>query len=143
MKSKLLLGTITTGLLLVMAAGPVLAHHGANLYDSTKLTELKGTITKFEWGNPHNQIFFDVTDDKGNVAHWVASTEPPAVMSEKGWTRHSLNPGDQITAYVHAAKNGAPVGNLQKVVFADGHELSIGGPAPTPAPAPAADDKKS
>ena len=146
MKNKLFLTAIATGLLLVLAAGPVLAHHGANLYDSTKVTVLKGTITKFEWGNPHNQIFFDVTDEKGEVAHWVASTEPPAVMSEKGWTRHSLNPGDQITAYVHAAKNGAPVGNLQKVVFADGHELSIMGPGTgttPPASAPAADDKKS
>jgi len=129
---------------LLLAPGPALAHHGGNLYDNTKTTVLKGTITKFEWGNPHNQIFFDVTDDKGNVAHWVASTEPPAVMTEKGWTRHSLNPGDQVTAYVHAAKNGAPVGNLQKVVLADGRELSIMGPgAPAESPAtPPADQKK-
>jgi len=129
MKRKILLVmSIVAGTLL--SSGPLSAHHGANLYDNTKATVLKGTVTKFEWGNPHNQIFFDVTDDKGNVVHWVASTEPPAVMSEKGWTRKSLVPGDQVTAYVHAAKNGAPVGNLQKVVFADGRELSIMGPGP-------------
>jgi hypothetical protein len=113
---------LTAGVLAL--SGTLFAHHGTNLYDMTKPVVVKGTITQFEWGNPHNQIYFDSTDEKGNVVHWVTSTEPPAVMSEKGWTRHSLKPGDQITAYVFAAKNGAPVGNLQKVIFADGKELS-------------------
>jgi hypothetical protein len=120
MKSKLFT-VAAVGLFLV--SSPLLAHHGTNLYDMTKPVIVKGTITKFEWGNPHNQIFFDATDDKGNVAHWVASTEPPAVMSEIGWTKRSLNPGDQVTAYVFAAKNGAPIGNLQKIVLPDGKEL--------------------
>ena len=67
---------VTLGLLLVSI--PALAHHGTNLYDMTKTTSLKGTITKFEWGNPHNQIYFDVTDDKGVVSHWNAETESSA-----------------------------------------------------------------
>jgi Family of unknown function (DUF6152) len=130
MKSKFFM-TFVAALALMAFAGTVSAHHGANLYDSTKAVMLKGTITQFEWGNPHNQIYFDVKDDKGNVAHWVTSTEPPAVMTEQGWTRKSLKAGDEITAYVFAAKNGAPVGNLQKVVKADGTVLNAGfAPAP-------------
>ena len=113
-----------SGLLLI--ATSLEAHHGTNLYDMTKPVLLKGTITKFEWGNPHNQIFFDVADDKGEIVHWVTSTEPPAVMSEKGWTRRSLKPGDQVTVCVFAAKNGAPVGNLEKVVLSDGTALNAG-----------------
>ena len=119
---------ITIGLLLVSI--PALAHHGTNLYDMTKTTSLKGTITKFEWGNPHNQIYFDVTDDKGVVSHWNAETEPPAVMSESGWTRKALAPGDQVTVYLNAAKNGATVGILQKIVLADGKELVARKPQP-------------
>ena len=123
--------TITRTLLVAMALGvgflivsdTVVAHHGANLYDTTKPVELKGTITKFEWGNPHNQIFFDVKSDKG-VTHWVASTEPPLVMVERGWTRKSLNTGDEVTVYIFAARNGATVGNLQRVVLANGKELT-------------------
>jgi Family of unknown function (DUF6152) len=115
-------------------SGSLFAHHGANLYDSSKEVMLKGTITQFEWGNPHNQIFFDVKDDKGNVVHWVVSTEPPAVMSDLGWTRKSLKPGDPVTAYVFAAKNGAPVGNLKRIVLADGKELGTGGPGAPGAP---------
>ena len=130
-------GTTKLKLFVVMAmaasiflvSGPATAHHGTNLYDMTKTTTLKGAITKFEWGNPHNQIYFDVTDDKGTVSHWNAETEPPAVMSERGWTRKALNPGDQVTVYLNAAKNGATVGILQKVVLADGKELTARGPA--------------
>jgi hypothetical protein len=51
-------------------------------------------------------------------------------MTEQGWTRKSLKPGDEVTAYVYAAKNGAPVGNLQRIVKADGTELRTGGGAP-------------
>ena len=56
-------------------------------------------------------------------------------MLERGWTRRSLKEGDEVTVYVFAAKNGAKVGNLQKIVLADGKELTAAGPAPAPAPA--------
>ena len=137
LKSILLIAmAVAVGIVLV--SGRAFAHHGANLYDTTKAVMLKGTITMFVWGNPHNEIFFDVTDEKGNVAHWVASTEPPLVMMERGWTRRSINAGDQVTVYIFAAKNGAPVGNLQRLVFADGRELGTGGRGAAPAAAPPA-----
>lgn len=130
---SLLLTIFVVGLL--AGPAPARAHHGAaNVYDMSKPVVLKGTITKFEWLNPHNQIYFDVTDEKGEVSHWIAATEPPQVMLERGWTRRSLKEGDEVTVYVFAAKNGAKVGNLQKIVLADGKELFASGP---PAPAPA------
>jgi hypothetical protein len=118
----------------VVMAWPAWAHHGvANLYDVSKAVQMKGTITKFEWTNPHNQIFFDVTDASGTVKHWVVATEPPQVMLERDWTRRSLKPGDEVTLYVFVATNGAPVGNLQRLVLANGKELSA---APLPQRAP-------
>ena len=103
------------------------AHHGGNLYDTTKPVVLKGKITKFEWGTPHNQIFFDATSDKGDAQQWVGSTEPAPVMLERGWTRRSLVAGDAVTVYIFAAKNGATVGNIQRIVKADGTELTAAG----------------
>ncbi|MEQ1574067.1 MAG: DUF6152 family protein [Vicinamibacterales bacterium] len=110
----------------LVSSGVLLAHHGGNLYDTTKAAVMKGTITKFEWGTPHNQIYYDVKTDKGEVQHWVGSTEPAGVMLEQGWTRRSLKPGDEVTIHIFAAKNGATVGNLQRVIFADGRELNAG-----------------
>ncbi len=135
MKSTLLT-IVAVAIAVAVTSGPAFAHHGGNLYDTTKAVVLKdATITKFEWGTPHNQIFFDAKDTKGEVQHWVASTEPAPVMLERGWTRRSLNQGDVVTVYIFAAKNGATVGNLQKIVLADGKELTAAG-APAPAPAP-------
>ena len=135
MKSRLFI-VIALAAGLRLLSEPVLAHHGgAGLYDNSKVVTLKGTITKFEWTNPHNQIFFDVRDEKGTVTQWVAATEPPQVMLERGWTRRSLKEGDEVTVYIFAATNGAPVGNLSRIVLANGTELSTGrGPAAAPAP---------
>jgi len=123
---------LAVGLLLV--SNRVFAHHGANLYDMTRTVMLKGTIAKFYWGNPHNEVTVDVKDEKGNVAQWVAYTEPPLVMLERGWTRKSLNFGDEVTMYIFTARNGATVGTLNRIVLKDGKELTAypmpGAPAP-------------
>ena len=130
---------------LLVGSASLFAHHGtANVYDNSKAVVMKGKLTKFEWTNPHNQIYFDVVDDKGVTTHWVAATEPPQVMLELGWTRRSLPVGEDATFYVFVAKNGSPVGNLQKVVLANGTELTTvrppagrgeGAAAGTPPPA--------
>jgi hypothetical protein len=127
-KSQLFI-TMATAAGLLLASAPARAHHGvANLYDMSKAIELKGTITMFEWTNPHNQIHFDVTDEKtGKLTNWVAATEPPQVMLERGWSRRIFKAGDKVTVFIFAAKNGAPVGNLQKIVMADGKEYTAAG----------------
>ena len=114
---------LAVGFVVLLTSGAVVAHHGGNLYDTTKAVELEATITKFEWGTPHNQIYFDVKTEAAEPQHWVGSTEPAGVMLERGWTRRSLAPGDEVTVFIFAAKNGATVGNIQKVIKADGEEL--------------------
>lgn len=103
---------------------PLFAHHGGAAYDNGKHIVLKGTITGFEWINPHSQVHLDVTDDKGNVEHWDFETQPPSILMHAGWTRHSLKPGDQVILTATPAKNGSTVGLLSKVVLADGQELT-------------------
>ena len=118
---------LTVAVAVVLASATALTHHGGNLYDTTKPQVMKATITKFEWGTPHNQIFFDAANEKGETQAWVGSTEPAPVMLERGWTRRSLVAGDAVTVYIFAAKNGATVGNIQRIVKADGTELTAAG----------------
>jgi hypothetical protein len=99
-------------------------HHGVSVYDMAKTTTMKATITEFEWAQPHCQIHFDAPNDKGEVQHWEIETPPPTMMIEKeGWTRKSLSPGDEVTIYFHAAKNGSLRGILIRIVTARGQEL--------------------
>jgi hypothetical protein len=109
---------------LVLAAVPAFAHHGNSAYDMSKTVPQKATITRFEYSNPHTQVYYDVTDDKGNVEHWVAETTNPAMLNRVGWSRDTLKPGDQVTLWVNPNRVGAKVTFLQKVTFSDGKELS-------------------
>jgi uncharacterized protein DUF6152 len=109
---------------LVSIGVPVFAHHGNSAYDMSKTVPVKATITKFEYSNPHTQVYYDVTDDKGNAEHWVAETTNPAMLNRVGWSRETLKPGDQVVLWVNPNKVGAKVTFLQKVVFSDGKELS-------------------
>jgi hypothetical protein len=122
MKSKLLMSlAVVVGLLAV--CGPMLAHHGSAAY-SDKITVLKNaTVTKFQWGNPHTIVMFDVKGDKGNVTHWAAETGSNSAISLIGWTKSSIAPGDVITVYVYQSKSGTPVGRLNKIVLPDGTDL--------------------
>src|ERR1700689_4796069 len=58
MKSKLFF-LLTMVASLAIFSGPVMAHHGSSVYD-TKLTTYKGTVTDFQFMNPHTEIWFDV-----------------------------------------------------------------------------------
>src|SRR5260221_7195812 len=107
---------------ILMVCRPMFAHHGNSAYDMSKTTSFKATITKFEYSNPHSQVYFDVTDDSGNVVHWVAETTNPAMLSRVGWSRETLKPGDQVTLVANPNKVGARVVVLQKVGFSSGQE---------------------
>jgi len=100
------------------------AHHGNSAYDMSKTVPQKATVTRFEYTNPHTQVYYDVTNDKGEVEHWVAETTNPAMLNRVGWSRDTLKPGDQVTLWVNPNKVGAKITFLQKVTLADGKELS-------------------
>ena len=67
MWKKLMLSLISLGVLFVLA-GPAFAHHGAAAYDMSKSVTVAGTITDFQFVNPHVLVFLDAKDDKGNLS---------------------------------------------------------------------------
>lgn len=108
----------------VMASATALAHHGNAAYDMDKQVPLKATITGFEYGNPHVQVFFDTTDDNGKVRHWNCEGTNPAMLTRMGWTKDTLKPGDHVTIIVHPNKNpDITVALMIKVILANGQVL--------------------
>lgn len=103
--------------------GVLFGHHGASVYDRTKLTSFKATITGFRYVNPHVQILFDAQDEKGTVIHWNCESINPGMLSKQGWTRNTLKPGDQVTIAAFPARAGSPICLFQKLTLADGKEL--------------------
>jgi hypothetical protein len=92
------------------APGVISAHHGVAGYDLQKTITLTGTITKFDWENPHIVVYMDAKDETTPLQHWSIELAAPLLMRRLGWSPNSMKPGDQVVAEVHPAKNGAPVG---------------------------------
>jgi hypothetical protein len=107
----------------LLASGLLFAHHGTSAYDTTKLITVKGTVSDFQFNNPHVMISVDAKDDKGKVETWVSEANSPNVLTRHGWDRDIIKKGDQITVMGYRPKNGAKTLRLQKVVLSNGQEL--------------------
>jgi Family of unknown function (DUF6152) len=108
---------------LLMVSVPMFAHHGTSAYDTTKLTTVKGTVTDFQFNNPHVMISVETKDDKGKVEMWIGEANSPNVLTRHGWDRDIIKKGDEITIIGYRPKNGAKTLRLQKVVLSSGQEL--------------------
>jgi uncharacterized protein DUF6152 len=104
---------------------PIFAHHGNAAFDVGKRVTVKGTVNEWVWANPHCWLKFDVKDDKGNVAHWVAETNNAPDMIERGWSKYTFKPGDEVTVTVEPVKSGNPVGRVVGVVLGNGQTLGM------------------
>ena len=93
MRTKFLALFALASSLLVLAA-PSFAHHAWRGYDMKNVSTLKGTVTGFDFGNPHVWMNLDVTTDKGEVEKWAAGGPSPSRMAIAGWTKDTLHPGD-------------------------------------------------
>jgi hypothetical protein len=122
MKNLALCLTLAFAILFVSA--PILAHHGEVNYDTEKLVSVKGTVTSFQFINPHVQVTLDAKNDKGEIEKWSCEARSPIMLVRVGgWDKNTLKPGDVITAIGFRSKNGSPILRLKKIVLADGREM--------------------
>jgi Family of unknown function (DUF6152) len=89
----------------------------------SKSISVKGTVTQFDFINPHSAIHLEAKDDKGNAEHWLIEADSPNNLGRAGWTRDSIKAGDLVTIVGNRLKDGSKVMRLQKVIFSDGKEL--------------------
>ncbi len=101
----------------VLLAGSAMAHHGVAGYDMTKTVTLHGTVTKFDWSNPHVVVYLDAKPEGGEVQHWTVEFASPVHMVRAGWSKNSMKTGDDIVIDTHPSKNGAPVGITSTITF--------------------------
>lgn len=121
MKVKLL-GVLGAAVLSLMISGSTWAHHGEANYDTTKVVSVKGTVTDFEFINPHVQVSIDVKGADGNVEHWICEATSPNMLVREGWDKNTMKQGDVITASGYRAKNGSTTLRLKKILTPDGKE---------------------
>lgn len=125
MKNKLPVFAATAVFLFLSLGGSAFAHHGyVSWFDMSRSVTIKGTVTGFDWTNPHSYIYLDVKNEKGAVEGWRIELGAPGMLARVGWRRDTLKSGDEISAIGNPAKDGKPLMHLSKIVFANGQELS-------------------
>ena len=101
-----------------------LGHQGSNtVYDLNQTITIEGTITDFQFVNPHTLIFLDVTGEDGAVVSWLGGLSGPNHLArEEGWTRDTFKPGDQVSIIGAPARGGTPSVWIEQV-FLNGTPL--------------------
>jgi len=123
-KIKLLI--LALGFAIVAAAAPLLAHHSWPV-DTGREVTVKGTVTGYNWTNPHVMIGLNVETANGKMEKWDVGGPSTARMSGNGWNNTTLKPGDVITAMGYRFADGQNILRLQKIVMSSGKEMFLYG----------------
>jgi hypothetical protein len=124
-------------------ATPAFAHHSFAMFDVQKTQTIEGTVTKFEYTNPHSWMFIDAPDASGAVKHWGFEMNNLVGLRRGGWREKTVVPGDKVSIVMHPMRDGSTAGQLVSMTLPgnkvfDGrtiHDASQPNAAlPTPAP---------
>jgi len=107
---------------LAAAALPAAAHHSYSMFDMSRTVVLDATVARFKWQNPHAFIEADVAA-RGQTERWAIEMTSPNNLTQSGWKRTSLKPGDRVKIHVHPLRSGARGGAYAGIVLADGSTL--------------------
>ena len=107
------------------------AHHSfAAEFDADAPVDITGYVTKVEWLNPHTFFYIDVEDENGDYSNWAIELGSPNGLMRRGWTRNSLQIGDEVTVEGSRARDGSHKANARTVRLSNGQRMFAGSSQP-------------
>jgi hypothetical protein len=127
MGKKLIVSVLGAVAMLLFTTTAVVAHHAfSGEFDSTKPINLRGTVVRMEWINPHAWLHLSVTGDDGVAVTWMIEAGPPGALVRRGWRKDSVIPGIELVVQGYQAIDGSNRANGRDVTFPDGRRLFAG-----------------
>ena len=118
-------GRSRTGVVALLAAIalPALAHHSGAMFEDSLTLELTGTVTTFDYVNPHSWLYVDVENEDGTVTNWGFELDAPPRLRRVGISPNYWREGDRVTVRTRPLKDGRPAGLLVGAVTEDGRSF--------------------
>jgi len=122
-----LLSALAAAAVMALGAQSAGAHHSfAAEFDANSPIELRGSVTKVAWANPHTFFYIDVTNTQGEIENWALEMGSPNGLMRRGWTRDTMKIGDVVVVTGSRAKDGSFKGNARSVTLSTGQRLFAG-----------------
>ena len=115
--------TVTSALFVLAAVATVAAHHSFAVFDHTQTVTVTGTVTKFQWTNPHGFLEMDYRAADGTTKHYTIELTSINMLTRSGWTSRSVKAGETAKAIVAPLLSGEPGGLLLEVTLPGGRTL--------------------
>jgi hypothetical protein len=116
------LSTVALGLAI---AAPAAAHHSFAPFDLTTQKTVSGTVKQVDWTNPHTWIWVNVPNKEGGVDAWGFEGMSPNYLNRRGWTKKTLQPGEQVTVTFRPLRDGSHGGMFVNAKRQDGTVLTM------------------
>ena len=120
---------LLAGVALAVAAAAS-AHHSFAVFDMSQQKTIEGTVSDFQWTNPHTWTWVDVKGDDGSVTKYGFEGMSPNFLGRRGWSKNTLKPGDHVKIVYAPLKSGEPGGTFLRATLKDGTEMVMFGGGP-------------
>jgi hypothetical protein len=117
---------VAIALVMILFSGTAGAHHNMSaLFDFNNRVTITGTLTKFDWRNPHIQLIVDVNKD-GKMETWTLEGPPPIFFKERDISKSDFENafGKTVTAEASRARDGSRAGLLRTMTLPGGKLVS-------------------
>jgi len=108
------------------SSSPAFAHHSFAMFDQTQVESVTGTVTRFDWQNPHTWLYISTEGEDGAADAYSFETSSPSSLMSTGWTADSIKVGDRVEIDFHPLRDGTNGGQLRTIWLPDGTELCNG-----------------
>ena len=114
------------GLALSLFVVPAAGHHSFSMFDQDQFVNLTGTVSDFEWINPHAWLHVSVINEAGTAQTWSFEGGNLRGLSSAGWRPDSVAAGDEVAIGFNPMIDGSRGGQLRTLILPDGTKLCNG-----------------
>ena len=117
---------------LMLGMAPGQSHHAVQAqFDVSKIVELKGTLGRIDWINPHTYMHFAVKEND-EVKHYAIESLGILGLRRVGIDSKSVfKVGESFSFTINPSRDGSPTGLLLTLVFPDGRRFEVKTTDPT------------